>query len=154
MMLARALPWRRSAEPPPPSIRRSIGPPPFPLRLATVLLVPIVFYALYATGEKALQNYAQSQQLQALVDETRALRDENLRLQAEIRRARTDTAIEAVAREQLGLVKPGDRAVVLLGLGPAITEGAPPPPTAPAPVRVPPWRQWLDYFFGPSPATG
>jgi cell division protein FtsB len=145
-----ALPWRGRHDTDQPSFRRPLGPPPFLLRLAAVLVVPLVFYALYATGEKALQNYAENQQREALFVETVALREENLRLQDEIRRARTDAAIEAVAREQLGYVKDGDHAVVLTGTAPTPPDGATPEPTASPLTRVPPWRQWLDYFFGPA----
>ena len=139
---------RRRGPRPEPS-PRLVGPPPLALRLAAWLAVPLVVYALYATGQKALENYQMNQQADRLQAEVRGLRDENLRLQQQIVEARSDVAIETIAREDLGLVKSGDTALTLLPAGgqPAVrTAAAPaPPPTPPA------WQQWRDRFFGPSP---
>ncbi|MBI2755766.1 MAG: septum formation initiator family protein [Chloroflexi bacterium] len=118
-------------------------------RLVLLLLLPLVMYGLYATGQKAMDNFRLNQQADGLSDEVVALRAENLKLQADLEYARTDAAIEAIAREQLGLVRPGDRALATVGSG-AVT---PPPPPAPnAPPAPPPWQQWRDLFFGPPPA--
>jgi cell division protein FtsB len=126
-------------------VRRPIGPPPLALRLAAVLVVPLLLYALVATGQKALDNYRLNQEADALRAQVVALRAENIQLQKDLEVARTDAAIETIAREQLGLVQPGDHPLVL------ITQSAPPaapsptPPAAPAPQ--PSARQWWDYFF-------
>jgi cell division protein FtsL len=125
--------------------RRPLGPPPLALRLAAVLAVPVVLYALVATGQKALDNYRLNQEADALRAEIRALRGENIALQQQIQQARSDSAIETIAREQLGLIKPGDHPLVVLSEQPPVTQ---PAPTAPAPAPPPPWRQWLDLFFG------
>jgi cell division protein FtsB len=95
-------------------VRRPIGPPPFALRLAAVLAVPLLLYALVATGQKALENYRLNQEADALRAELVSLRAQNIELQQQIEQARTDSAIEALAREQLGLIKPGDHAVLLV----------------------------------------
>jgi len=129
-------------------VRRPIGPPPLALRLAAVLAVPLLLYALVATGQKAVENYELNQQADALRGDVVSLRARNVELQQDIEQARTDTAIETIAREQLGLIKPGDHAVVLLGQ-PVTTVPAAVPVAAPAATPVPPpWRQWWDYFFG------
>jgi cell division protein FtsL len=116
------------------------------LRLAAVLVVPLLLYALVATGQKALDNYRLNREAEALRAEIVALRTENVQLQGRIEQARTDAAIETIAREQLGLIKPGDRPLVLVSDGPApaalpreVAQSDPPPPV---------WRQWWDYFFG------
>ena len=44
-------------------VRRAIGPPPLALRLAAVLVVPLLLYALVATGQKALDNYRLNQEV-------------------------------------------------------------------------------------------
>jgi cell division protein FtsL len=126
-------------------VRRPVGPPPLALRLAAVLVVPLLLYALVATGQKALDNYRLNQDADALRAEVTGLRAENVQLQKQIEAARTDAAIEAIAREQLGLIKPGDHPLVLIS--PA-AQPAPAPPPAPTPTPLPPWRQWWDYFFG------
>jgi hypothetical protein len=67
-------------------------------------------------------------------------------LQQDIETARTDAAIESIAREQLGLIRPGDHPVVLVSQ-PSADQPAPSPSRS-APPAEPVWRQWLDYFFG------
>jgi cell division protein FtsL len=127
-------------------VRRPLGPPPTALRLAAVLVVPFLLYALFATGQKALDNYRLNQQADALRAEIRDLRTENIALQQEILRARTDPSIESIARQQLGLVKPGDNPLLLIPADGGSTSH-PQPSTQPDPPR-PAWRQWWDYFFG------
>jgi cell division protein FtsL len=127
-------------------VRRPIGPPPLALRLAAVLVVPLLLYALVATGQKAVDNYRLNKDADALRAEIVGLRSENIQLQQQIEQARTDTAIETIAREQLGLIKPGDHPVVLIPQSP---QPATVPTPAPAPPPAPPaWRQWWDYLFG------
>ena len=127
-------------------VRRPVGPPPLALRLAAVLAVPLLLYALVAIGQKAIENYQLNQQADALRAEVVRLRARNIELQQQIEAARTDAAIETIAREQLGLINPGDHPVVMLA-----QQGQPAAPAAPAPAASPPrptWRQWWDYLFG------
>jgi cell division protein FtsB len=127
-------------------LRRATGPPPLALRLSAVLVVPLLLFALVATGQKALENYRLNQEADGLRNDVVMLRMENIELQKQIEDARTDAAIEAIAREQLGLIKPGDHPLVLVS-----QSGQPTAPEAPAPAPPPPlpvWRQWWDYFFG------
>jgi cell division protein FtsL len=128
-------------------VRRAIGPPPLALRLAAVLVVPLLLYVLVATGQKALENYRLNQEADALRADIVALRAENLQLQQDIERARTDAAIETIAREQLGLIKPGDHPLVVMPRQGEPVSAAPAAP-APSPPPRPIWRQWYDYFFG------
>jgi cell division protein FtsL len=129
-------------------VRRPTGPPPLALRLAAVLVVPLLLYVLVATGQKALDNYRLNQDADGLRNDVVALRTENIQLQKQIEDARTDAAIEAIAREQLGLIKPGDHPLVLVSQA-AQPAAVPTPAPAPAPSPPPPaWRQWWDYFFG------
>src|SRR5438067_13337867 len=126
-------------------VRRPIGPPPLALRMAAVLVVPLLLYALVATGQKAVDNYRLNREAGGLRAEILGLRSDNIQLQKQIEQARTDTAIETIAREQLGLIKPGDHPLVLV----SPSAQAPPAP-APVPSAPPPpaWRQWWDYLFG------
>jgi cell division protein FtsL len=144
---------RRGVDEPVVVMRRPIGPPPLALRLAAVLAVPLLLYALVMTGQKAVENYQLNQQAEALRAQIVSLRSQNVQLQQQIEDARTDTAIETIAREQLGLVKPGDHPLVLISDGAsaagrtsatAASAQAAPPPPAPEPT----WRQWWTYFFG------
>jgi cell division protein FtsB len=128
-------------------VRRPVGPPPLALRLAAVLVVPLLLYALVATGQKAADNYRLNQEADGLRSEIVALRAQNLQLQHDIEQARTDPAIETIAREQLGLIKPGDHPVVLLAQA-GQAAAAPTSVPTPTPSPRPTWRQWWDYFFG------
>jgi cell division protein FtsL len=130
-------------------VRRPVGPPPLALRLAAVLAVPLLLYALVATGQKAVENYQLNQQADGLRADLVKLRAQNIQLQQNIEQARTDAAIETIAREQLGLIKPGDHPVVLVGgANPSAAATQPAVPPAPAPEQRPTWRQWWDYLFG------
>lgn len=129
-------------------VRRPSGPPPLVLRLAAVLAVPLLLYALVMTGQKAAENYQLDQQANDLQGQIDSLQSQNVQLQQQIEAARTDQAIETIAREQLGLVNPGDHPVVLTGDDGADAQAAAPaPPPPPAPPE-PTWRQWWDDFFG------
>lgn len=130
---------------------------PFLSRVAVALAIPLLLYVAFATTQKALDAYRMGQQARALQTEIIALRDENLLLQREIEEARSNVAVETIAREQLGLVKPGDHAIVLQR-DPA---GKPLGRVGPAPVHAepwscsagacpPPWQQWWSHFFGGS----
>jgi cell division protein FtsB len=130
-------------------VRRPLGPPPLALRLAAVLAVPVVLYALVATGQKALDNYRLNQEAETLRAEVVALRGDHIALQKQIELARGDVAIEAIARTQLGLIKPGDHPVVVASDPPSASQPEPKPaPAAPAVEAPPPWRQWFSLFFG------
>jgi cell division protein FtsL len=130
-------------------VRRPIGPPPLALRFAAVLVVPLLLYALVATGQKALDNYRLNQETEALRAEVLGLRAENIQLQQDIEQARTDTAIETIAREQLGLIKPGDHPIVVIADSSSrSTSPAPAPNPGPHGPVPPTWRQWWDYLIG------
>jgi|SRR5207237_4874177 len=106
-------------------VRRPVGPPPFALRVAAVLVVPLLLYALVATGQKAIDKYRLNQEAERLRAEVVSLRAENIQLQQSLEDARTDVAIETIAREQLGLIKPGDHPIVMVGQ-PAVQPAAAP----------------------------
>ena len=129
-------------------LRRPVGPPPLALRLAAVLVVPLLLYALVATGQKALDNYRLNQEAAGLRTEVLQLREQNIQLQQQIEQARTDTAIETIAREQLGLIRPGDHPLVFVSDSTQPAPAPAPAPAAPAGPPAPVWRQWWDYFFG------
>jgi cell division protein FtsB len=122
--------------------------------LAILFVVPLLMYGAYSIGDRWYQNYLLTQQEESIRVEVIRLREENLRLQRELVQARSDAGIEKVAREQLGLVKPGDTAIQIVGpAGPATAAApAPPrpaqaPPAQPTPER-PGWLRFLDGFFG------
>lgn len=94
-------------------------------RVALVLLVVLVgAAALAVVGFPTRAWWDQRHQLERTTAELERLQQDNERLGARITALQTDDAeIERVAREQLGMVKPGERAYAIL----------PPPP----PDRLP-----------------
>ena len=145
--------------------------------LLLLFVLPVLGYAGYSVADRWYQGYQLSQEEAGLRADITRLREENLRLQAELKDARSDAAIEAVAREQLGLVKPGDRAIVLVGPPRPVAPAKPaegttrrPEPSEAAVLRQPPdstaarradpaaeratplepggWRKLLDALFG------
>lgn len=115
--------------------------------LFLLFLLPALAYAGYSVADRWYQSYVLAQEEAELRREIAQLRDANLRLQAELNDARGDAAIESVAREQLNLVKPGDRPFLLVG--PAASPTPPAPRREPAPpAEKPAWRRVLDPLFG------
>jgi cell division protein DivIC len=82
--------------------------------LAVLIIVPLLIYAAVSIGGRWLQTRSLVADAEALQDEVIEARTENQRIQTAIAIARTDQSIESVAREELGLIKPGDTPVILL----------------------------------------
>jgi len=124
--------------------------------LLLLFVLPLTGFAAYSVADRWYQGYQLAQEEAALRSDIVRLREENLRLQGEIKTVRSDAYVETVAREQLGLVKPGDRAIVLVGP----PSSAPPAPVQEPTVRraepaertTPPepggWRRLFDAIFG------
>ena len=77
--------------------------------LASVIAIIALMVGSLFGDRGILQLMAQRQRSRELAREIEEIRAENLRLAAEIRALRTDPrAIERIAREQLGLARPGE----------------------------------------------
>ena len=72
-------------------------------------------------GEKGFIAMVQARREQRTVEaEVAAAREENVRLREEARRLREDpSAIEEIARRELGLIKPGEKLFIVKDVGPA-----------------------------------
>ena len=116
--------------------------------LLLLFLLPTLSYAGYSVTDRWYQSYLLAEEEEALRLEIGDLRQQNLRLQAELLEARSDRYVEAVAREQLGLVKPGDRAFVLVGPAAPSTPAALPIATPPTRPDKPAWRTFLEAVLG------
>jgi cell division protein FtsB len=121
--------------------------------LAVLFVVPLLVYGAYSIGDRWYQNYLLTEQEEAIRVEVNRLREENLRLQRELVIARSDPGIEKVAREQLGLVKPGDTSIQIVGpTGAAAAQQSPrtTQPQGPAPLAQPSFERpgWLRFLDG------
>ena len=92
--------------------------------LLALFILPAIAYGGYSVGDRWYQNYVLGQEEAAMRADVQRLRETNARLQRELEAARGDAQIEKAAREQLGLIKPGDRPIQIVG-----------PPGARAPSR-------------------
>jgi cell division protein FtsB len=116
--------------------------------LWVLFLLPTLVYAGVTVADRWYQSYLLAQEEAELRVEISELRRENLQLQGTLIRARSDQAVESVAREQLGLVRQGDRAFALVG-----PPSAPPPRSDPYALPAerpdkPPWRRLLEAILG------
>jgi cell division protein FtsL len=101
-----------------PSSRRPIVPPA-PRHRSARWIVPLIALVvtailLRAYGSTTLTAYRLRREAARLERQVQTLRRENAQLREEIRRLHTPAYIERLAREQLGLVKPGEIPVILL----------------------------------------
>ncbi|HLY82223.1 MAG TPA: septum formation initiator family protein [Acidimicrobiales bacterium] len=105
------------------------------LLLGSVILVGALFLFL-VPGRTYL---GQRRSLTAAQTRVRVLTTANAKLDQQIQQLQTDAEIERLAREQYGLVKPGEEAYAILP-----PKQSPRPPTPPAPARKPhhPWWEF------------
>ena len=86
-----------------------------------LVFVTLVLVINALVGDRGLmETWRARQQHQDLVGSIERLRVENARLRDEARRLRTDPAtIEALARQELGLIKPGEMLFIIKDAKPA-----------------------------------
>ena len=110
--IAEAAPARRKARAVTPAVPQAKRRRTLQMLLVFVTLV-LVINAL--VGERGLMETLRARkQHQELVGSIERLRTENARLRDEARRLRTDPAtIEALARQELGLIKPGEMLFII-----------------------------------------
>jgi cell division protein FtsB len=121
--------------------------------LLAIFILPALAYGGYSVGDRWYQNYVLSQEEAAVRADLQRLRETNARLQRDLETARSDAGVEKAAREQLGLIKPGDRPIQIVGppgvqaSEPAVRREAP-PAERPITVEKPGWLRILDAIFG------
>lgn len=93
--------------------------PRLPRWALPVLVIGVGILTLNAFGATYLANYRLHRQADRLTREVGALRRENAQLREDIRRLHTPQYIERLAREQLGLVRPGEIPIILVRPTPA-----------------------------------
>lgn len=110
----------RTEEPPEEPVRAPGARPDRPaVKPASYFLLSLVFstllFALFFVGDRGfLQVRRQRAELRAAQEEVARIDAENRKLEAEVAALKNDPrALEKIAREKLGLVKPGEVVVVL-----------------------------------------
>ncbi len=121
----------------------------FPLVVAAGVL-----FVLVVVGGKAVQGYEMRQEARAVERRIEELKRENRRMAQELEYYLSDEYIEKLAREELGLVRPGDVAVVIVPSDsrtspPSMQIPTPVPTATPATREIPTWQRWMSLFVGP-----
>jgi cell division protein DivIC len=120
----------------------------FPFRtFAIVVAVVLVVLFGFALGNLVISGYQLNAQAAHVRAAIAALKVENARLQERVRYLQSDGAVEALAREQLGWIRPGDTAIVVV----ARPGDTLPPPSLPAPApspQAPNWVRWMKFLLG------
>ena len=94
------------------------------------------------------QILAQERAVDLAATQLEAIQAENARLEAEIVALQTPQEIERIAREQLGLVRPGEVGYVVVAPPGATTTTVPPEPTLDRPSEQPWWNDLWDFLTG------
>ncbi len=114
-------------------------------RLIAICAGLTAVYLAVLSGQRALDGYRAREQVVASAREIETLSQKNLALQGQLNAALADAEIERVARNELRLVKPGDRPMVLIW-----PQGMPPgaePEADDVALARPRWKNWLRLFF-------
>jgi cell division protein FtsB len=94
------------------------------------------------------QIFAQERAVDLASTQLEAIEAENERLEAEIVALQTPQEIERIAREQLGLVRPGEVGYVVVSPPDSTAFTLPPEPTLDRPAEQPWWRDLWDFLTG------
>ena len=110
-----------------------------------------VLFVLVTIGGKAEEGYQLRQQAMALQQHIDQLQKDNRELSQKLEYYKSDQYIEKVAREELGLMRPGEIPVIVVPANGTpqpslvVTSTPTPAPTLTAPP-APTWRRWLSVF--------
>lgn len=117
-------------------------------RILLFLAVPLVIYFAFATGGKALQAYHLKQEENRILQEIEGLKAQYLVLQEYKDYVQSVEYIEKIARMDLGFIKPGETAVIVLA-PPSLTSIIEELPSAVEEREEPPvWKRWWDFLLG------
>ena len=73
-----------------------------------------ICYLLFVVGKTLYQSYQVRKELDDMQAQIQELKDSNQQLQADITYYQSDSYKERIARERLGLQKPGEKVIVIL----------------------------------------
>ncbi len=83
-------------------------------RFPTVLLIFFVLFLIFSYGGQLNKLSAMGRDVESMKVQIVEMKNKNLELREELERARSEAYIEKVARQELGLIKPGEMLVVPL----------------------------------------
>lgn len=114
-------------------------------RVATLVVLAAVLLAGWSVYPVFRMQYQHEREVHSLEAELEGLKSRNDVLREQVDELKTPEGVEAVARETLGLVKPGEQAYVVTGgvIGETTSTVSPEPH-----VEAPFWQRALDALFG------
>jgi cell division protein FtsB len=124
-----------------------------------VLAVVVSLYFAVRTSRAVVVDQVLAVQLENAQGGVDTIEQQNAALSSQLAYEQTPAYAEQVARQQLGMMKPGDHVVhVQIAPLPAGAVAAPAPaPTVTAPAAqkasVPEWKRWITLFSSPAPFT-
>lgn len=130
--------------------RHGLIPRRIPRWILSLAVLGLLGAVVFAFGTSFLQVYRLKREAARLVQLKQDLIEQNAQLREEIKLLHTPGYIERIAREQLGLVKPGEIALLIVRPRAQTRMAAPRGPSRAIPdrpsraVRV--WRTWLRWL--------
>lgn len=116
-------------------------------QLLGIACLAVLAYFLFSLSDLVVSKHRLDERLSALQSEVTRLEAESKALEQEVEWLRTDQAVEALAREELGWVKPGETGVIVVPSEPT-TATEEPQRVKLKTSRVPNWERWWALFFG------
>jgi cell division protein FtsL len=116
-------------------------------RLTALILIVTLVAAAWMVYPVFRLQYEHRRQADSLESELEGLKSRNDELRDEVDELKTPEGVEEVARDTLGLVKPGEQAYVVTGgvTGESLETSA---TASPGPGEPPLWQRALDALFG------
>ncbi|MSQ14675.1 MAG: septum formation initiator family protein [Dehalococcoidia bacterium] len=111
-----------------------------------VLAFTVFLYLMFSIGTRTIQLYSLQDKSGKMKGEISSLEQEHKRLTKYKEVVLSDAYVEKIAREELGMTREGEKAVIILH-NPDTSSNAENTTGAPKDPR-PYWRQWWDMLFG------
>lgn len=106
-----------------------------------IFIIGLILYLFFAVGRVVYQSYTVNKQITGLKTEIENLRDANKQYEEKLLYYKSPSYREKIARERLGLQKPGEEVIVI------VPEAKPKTTEEKSDDKVPNYRKWWNYFF-------
>lgn len=86
-------------------------------KLPMIFIAMLLMYVVFAFGSQFNRLYTMQQDIRQMQAEVKELRERNADLREQVKMLQSDAYVESIARERLGLVKPGESRILPVGNG-------------------------------------
>lgn len=84
-------------------------------KLPAIFIALLLLYVVFAFGSQFNRLYTMQQDIRHMQAEVKELRERNADLREQVKMLQSDAYVESIARERLGLVKPGESRILPVG---------------------------------------